>query len=696
MLIVYLRRVASFGALKFSSTRGLVSRIKVSFQETQDEFKSQMKDWRGSSHSTSEFVTHFIAAKNSNLTVEEAILASLPNANTTDMRHMREKILETDNNKVIRRVDKEFRFDPSLFPLTEQLSPAQLLAMGSIWFLPADAPRDPQQGRKPTRMEAKDLTKLLNEGDYLRIHHSPRRFPIVNEYNWSAYVDDKDSDRPGLIIAEDAEKGYIVVSKPPGAPVHPTVDNVLENVAGAVGRSILKRDWEKLESLQDKPITSQPNQKLKRSDESLVYVVTPQRLDQNTSGVFVVATKKIFASYFAKLLRTKTDAQLASNESAVGANAALDHVQKRYKCLVCVIPKRETSGIPTSAWEEVQTLKDIVHSDSLVRHYLEPSFKAPRVFSSKYHEDWLECLLRIKKIGNLIPLIGDDASAKLVTKLWGCSENKPDGCIAVIEVEIELLTGRTHQIRGQLSTLGFPICGDVLYGGCQVSYLKEVSECERNSYMHGYLNSELLALQCCELSFLDPDYQISSKGLHVAVRSERMNKFRIEKAWWSEYLQDYIESTRDNAATTSTQDNASFRSLKETNILMNSTGGNTSIQSEIPNIQLSPGTNKYVIVKATLPGNQHEWYIKSASAQECNGQYHADVARQLVKDLDCVGFDTIVMGGGRIDYDPLQNKAHVYGFSYGYGKGDHLFVTMLIQKYRPDISATYDDSDDVY
>jgi 23S rRNA-/tRNA-specific pseudouridylate synthase len=659
-----------------------------------------MKDWRGVSRSTSEFVTHFIAAKSSNLTVEEAILASLPNVNTSEMRQIRDQILETDNHRVIQRVDKEFRFDPSRFPLNEQLSPVQLLAMGSIWFLPVDAPRDPQQGRKPTRMVAKDLTKLLNEGDYLRIHHSPRRFPIVNQYNWSAYIDDKDSEYPGAIIAEDTEKGYIVVSKPPGVPVHPTVDNVLENVAGAVGRSILKRDWSKLENLEETQITFQPNQKLKQKDESLVYVVAPQRLDQNTSGVFVVATKKIFASYFAKLLRSKTDAQLASNEKVNSGNVAMDHVQKRYKCLVCVIPKHETNGIPTSAWEEVQKLTAMTQSYSIVRHYLEPSFKAPRVFSSKFHKDWLECMLRIKQTGNAIPLIGDEASETLVRKLWGRAAHKPDGCVAVVEVEIELLTGRTHQIRGQLSTLGFPICGDVLYGGYHPSHLKEVSVSQKNGYMDGYLNSELLALQCCELSFLDPDYQMSSKGIQTPVRSERMNRFRIEKAWWSEYIQDYMESTDGNAATTSTQDSESLSSLKETDTSLahatNSSNKNNTATSEIPFIQLSAGTNKYVIVKATLPGNQREWYVKSASAKECKGQYHADVARQLVKDLNCSGYDTIVMGGGRIDYDPVKKKAHVYGFSYGFGKGDHHFVTMLIEKYQPDITATFDDSDDVY
>ena len=67
----------------------------------------------------------------------------------------------------------------------------------------------------------------------------------------------------------------------------------------------------------------------------LVYVTTPQRLDQNTSGLFVVATKKSFAAYFAKLLRNKTNKELntETNQSTMSKNKS---IQKKYRCLVCL------------------------------------------------------------------------------------------------------------------------------------------------------------------------------------------------------------------------------------------------------------------------------------------------------------------------------------------------------------------------
>lgn len=74
--------------------------------------------------------------------------------------------------------------------------------------------------------------------------------------------------------------------------------------------------------------------KKKNSLDPLVYVATPQRLDQNTSGLFVTATKKSFAAYFANLLRKKTDKELNSETNIGTANGS---IQKKYRCLICII-----------------------------------------------------------------------------------------------------------------------------------------------------------------------------------------------------------------------------------------------------------------------------------------------------------------------------------------------------------------------
>jgi 23S rRNA-/tRNA-specific pseudouridylate synthase len=103
-------------------------------------------------------------------------------------------------------------------------------------------------------------------------------------------------------------------------------------------------------------------------------------------------------------------------------------------------------------------------------------------------------------------------------------EKVPDDCAGVVELEVDLLTGRTHQIRGQLALEGMPICGDTLYGGS-----KETND----SSISGFTSSGNLALQCCEIEFYDPEYFETLRGNIDSIRSTKLNRFRLDTAWWS-------------------------------------------------------------------------------------------------------------------------------------------------------------------
>lgn len=71
-------------------------------------------------------------------------------------------------------------------------------------------------------------------------------------------------------------------------------------------------------------------------------------------------------------------------------------------------------------------------------HYMEPGERTPRVVAEEARPGWLKSSLTV-------------------------CESRPFAQ-GIIDVEIDLHSGRTHQIRAQLAKLGAPILGDRLYG----------------------------------------------------------------------------------------------------------------------------------------------------------------------------------------------------------------------------------------
>ena len=143
-----------------------------------------------------------------------------------------------------------------------------------------------------------------------------------------------------------------------------------------------------------------------------VFMTT--RLDIDTSGCLVLAKTKAFQMYFNGLIRQHK-------------------VQKRYRAILRrVANSQQPPPVP----------------GLLLTHYTdEKTVKPPHQFVTELethtpanqHTRWRECLLRVLD-----------------------TQSTPGGDLIVT---IDLLTGRTHQIRGQFAAIGWPIVGDNVYTG---------------------------------------------------------------------------------------------------------------------------------------------------------------------------------------------------------------------------------------
>jgi len=161
--------------------------------------------------------------------------------------------------------------------------------------------------------------------------------------------------------------------------------------------------------------------------------------------------------------------------------------------------------------------------------------KVPRTFVLKRSEtqmDFLPCILKITKMRSWKADREGSRAVGLNQHLWG---EKKINVIQeldihhLVELEVDLLTGRSHQIRGQLAAMGMPIVGDTLYGGG----MRNPDDGEVQNLLGGCK----IALHCCRLSFMKPlSKEIPGQGTKY-FPSTCECYFRLEKAWWTDHME---------------------------------------------------------------------------------------------------------------------------------------------------------------
>ncbi|MBO4927614.1 MAG: RluA family pseudouridine synthase [Clostridiales bacterium] len=138
------------------------------------------------------------------------------------------------------------------------------------------------------------------------------------------------------------------------------------------------------------------------------------RIDMNTGGLILTAKNK------------------QSLEDAIALFKA-DLITKRYRCLV--------RGVPTVG-------EHVICQDEAIMKEISAYLEKPRTGNVFIHD---------------IPKEGDLPITSRYRVLHTYKGIGPDG-EDVSDIEVELVTGRTHQIRAQFAHLGHPILGDGNYG----------------------------------------------------------------------------------------------------------------------------------------------------------------------------------------------------------------------------------------
>ncbi|XP_076909460.1 RNA pseudouridine synthase 6, chloroplastic-like [Bidens hawaiensis] len=213
-----------------------------------------------------------------------------------------------------------------------------------------------------------------------------------------------------------------------------------------------------------------------RALELTTPLMTTHQIDNCTEGCVVLARTKDYCSVFHKKIRDK-------------------QVKKLYLALAAAyVP----CGVMT--------------------HYMRPFRMAPKVISKDFIKGWNMCQLEVLECKK-VPWPN-----KLHEKTHGIEDiNWPNKEFAY-ECKINLLTGRTHQIRAQLAASGAPIVGDSMYMPAVMAELaapgvnpfgEYKKDFESGAHMeraaeewatkHGKEPGVAIGLQACQISWDDGD-----------------------------------------------------------------------------------------------------------------------------------------------------------------------------------------------
>ena len=294
---------------------------------------------------------------------------------------------------------------------------------------------------------------LVEHGVYLRAHLDPKQaaslprtvlgppplHPSARSISASFPCEQVAMPSHIPVLVETAH--FVACDKPAGVPVHGTIDNRHQNVASALSAQLGVGEGV-------------------NSTSSAAELLVTSRLDVPTSGVLVLAKTREFLQHFNLLMRTR-------------------QIEKRYTALVHARNGRDQacrnrcgSSSPSATPSPRPQPRTPLELPKLMLHWMNSKAREPKELDSEERAGWQRCeseVLQVRAVWATLPAAGLREGEGL-REVEGEPE---DGAgIELYEIQLRLLTGRTHQLRAQLSFEGFPIVGDTLYGAPPLSDLK--------------------------------------------------------------------------------------------------------------------------------------------------------------------------------------------------------------------------------